>query len=80
MMSIDEQLSLFQEFLTKNDIWQANLLIKNIFNKNIENRDVFQTFYEFSIKIANWNLDIPTRKLFLEQAFSAVIFLVKMRY
>ncbi|MEK5379353.1 hypothetical protein [Niallia sp. FSL W8-0635] len=74
MMSIDEQLSLFQEFLTKNDIWQANLLIKNIFNKNIENRDVFQTFYEFSIKIANWNLDIPTRKLFLEQAFSAVIF------
>lgn len=74
MMSIDEQLSLFQEFITKNDIWQANLLIKNIFNKNIENRDVFQTFYEFSIKIANWNLDIPTRKLFLEQASSAVIF------
>lgn len=74
MMSIDEQLSLFQEFLTKNDIWQANLLIKNIFNKNIENRDIFQTFYEFSIKIANWNLDIPTRKMFLEQASSAVIF------
>lgn len=74
MMSIDEQLSLFQEFITKNEIWQANLLIKNIFNKNIENRDVFQTFYEFSIKIANWNLDIPTRKMFLEQASSAVIF------
>ncbi len=74
MMSIDEQLSLFQEFITKNDIWQANLLIKNIFNKNIENRDIFQTFYEFSIKIANWNLDIPTRKMFLEQASSAVIF------
>lgn len=74
MMSIDEQLSLFQEFITKNDVWQANLLIKNIFNKNIENRDVFQTFYEFNIKIANWNLDIPTRKLFLEQASSSVIF------
>lgn len=74
MITIDEQLSLFQEYLAKNEIWQANLLIKNIYNKNIGNLDVFHKFYEFSIKVAKWNLDIPTRKLFLEQASSALIF------
>jgi hypothetical protein len=74
MVTIDDQMSLFNEYFVKNEIWQANLLIKNIYNNNIGNLDVFQEFYEFSMKVANWNIDIPTRTMFLEQASSAVVF------
>lgn len=74
MITINGQLSIFNEYLEKNEIWQANLLIKNLFNKNIDNRDVFQEFYEFCTKIAQWNIDIPTRIMFLDQASSALVF------
>jgi transcriptional regulator NrdR family protein len=74
MLTVADQLALFDEYVEKNDIWKANTLVKNIYNKNIDNRDVFQIFFEFCIKIAKWNIDVPTRKVFLEQASSAIIF------
>ncbi|BCB02123.1 hypothetical protein [Bacillus sp. KH172YL63] len=74
MITTTDQLALFQEYFDKNDVWQANLIIKNLFNKNISDRDVFQAFFEFSMKIAKWNIDIPTRKVFLDQASSSILF------
>lgn len=44
MITTTDQLALFQEYFDKNDVWQTNLIIKNLFNKNISDRDVFQAF------------------------------------
>lgn len=73
-MKNETQLVLFEDYFNKNEIWQANLLIKNLFNKNIEDLHIFKKYYEFSIKIAKLNLDVPTRKTFLEQASSGLMF------
>lgn len=74
MYILDEQIGLFNEYFQNNDIWKANMLIKNIFNKNIDNREIFQIFFEFNVKITSWNVDTPTRKMFLNQASTAVVF------
>lgn len=74
MNKIDEQLELFDRYFEQNDVWKANILIKNIFNKNTDNQSVFQNYFEFCMKIASWNIDIHTREMFLDQASSAIIF------
>lgn len=73
-MNNTENIDLFTALMQNNDIPMANIVLKNKFNKNISNPIIFEEFLDFCIKISNWNIDLPTRKSFLEQAESAVIY------
>lgn len=65
---------LFNMLMENNDIWSANLVLKNNFNKNVGDEDSFKRFFDFSIKIAKWNINLASRSTFLEQAKSALVF------
>lgn len=67
-------LELFNKFYEKNDIINADLILKNIFNKNITDIDVFNKYFEFKINVSSWDIDIPTRKIFLSEAEKALIY------
>lgn len=69
-LSIEE---LFSQLIEKNDFWSANLLLKNSFNRNVEDVESFKRFFDFSLKVARWNINLDSRITFLEQAKSGLI-------
>ncbi len=71
---MESQTTLLEDLLNNNDIYSANILLKNKFNHNISDPGAFLEFFNFCMKISRWNIDLPSRKMFLDQADSAVIF------
>lgn len=74
MTITDSQNQLLEELISSNDIISANILLKNIFGKNVSDPLIFNKFFEFCMKISRWNIDLPSRKMFLDQADSALIY------
>ncbi|PLT33628.1 hypothetical protein [Bacillus sp. V5-8f] len=73
-MITESQNTFLEELINNNDIYSANILLKNIFSKNVSDPLVFNKFFEFCMKISRWNIDLPSRTMFLDQADSALIF------
>lgn len=69
-----EQLELFEELVRENNIWDAHMVIKNIYNKDISNQDIFIRYFDFACMIASWNIEITTRKYFISEAETALVF------
>lgn len=69
-----EELELFEELVRENNIWDAHMVIKNIYNKDISNKDIFIRYFDFACMIASWNIEITTRKYFINEAETALVF------
>ncbi len=63
---------MFEEKVASNEIWDAHALIKNLYNRNVENLEVFQRYFEFTCMIASWDIELDTRCYFLEEASTAL--------
>jgi hypothetical protein len=74
MTITESQNELLEELVNSNDIFSANILLKNIYGKNVSDPLIFNKFFEFCMKISRWNIDLPSRKMFLDQADSALVF------
>lgn len=68
------QLELFDELVKANNVYEAHLVIKNMYNKNIENKEIFEKYFDFSCMVASWNVELETRKYFIQQAETALVF------
>lgn len=71
---LDNKYDLFEKLYNSNDIYNADMVIKNLLNRNINDLDTFKTYYDFKIKVASWDIDIPTRKLFLNEVETGLIY------
>ncbi|NFO11187.1 hypothetical protein FDB29_08750 [Clostridium botulinum] len=67
------KLDLFKNYYEANDIIKADLVIKNLFNRNIEDSNILDEYLNFKLKVSSWNIDIPTRKIFIHEAENALI-------
>lgn len=60
-------MELFKE-LQDNNIWDAQIVGKNLFCKNPDDIFVFSEYFDFCIKVANYPVDIETRSFFINEA------------
>ncbi|MCL9662062.1 hypothetical protein L2089_15315 [Paenibacillus hunanensis] len=68
-----EQLALFEEKVISNEIWDAHLIIKNLYNRNVSDTELFQRYFDFTCKVANWDMELETRSYFLDEASTALV-------
>lgn len=66
-------LSIFEELYNKNDIYMADVVIKNLLNQEPGNQEIFKPFFDFKCKIANWEIDVVTRKRYIQEAKSGLM-------
>lgn len=66
------QTTLFEEKIAVNEIWDAHTLIKNEFNRHLDNPDIFKKYFDFACMIASWKIELNTRNYFLEEANTAL--------
>lgn len=67
-------MNLFEQFKAENKITDAILVGKNLFNKNPDNYDVFNSYFDFLCYLAEMLPDIEERKMFADQANTALAF------
>ncbi len=67
-----EQMELFNELISENKIWDAYIVIKNLFKKECGNKDIFSKFFDFACMVASWNIELSTRKYFINEAEMAL--------
>lgn len=72
--SIMEELDLYKQLLLKNDLENAHLVIKNIFNRNLSDLEIFKEYIDFCFRIAKLNIDLETRKYYVTEIDTAIIF------
>lgn len=68
-----EQLTLFEEKVASNEIWDAHAVIKNLYNRNVGDTELFQRYFNFACMVAAWDIELDTRHYFLEEAGTALI-------
>ncbi|MDD4728835.1 MAG: hypothetical protein PHN55_08815 [Dysgonamonadaceae bacterium] len=69
-----EQLNLFNKLVTQNCIWDAHTVGKNLYNKNLGDQTIFEKYFNFLILVAGYPIEIETRKYFVSEAETALIF------
>jgi len=67
-------MNLFEQFKSENKITDAVLVGKNLFNKNPDNYDVFNSYFDFLCYLAEMLPNIEERKVYAEQANTALAF------
>ena len=64
--------------LQENNIWDAQIVGKNLFCKNPADSYILSEYFDFCIKVANYPIDIETRNFFINEAeLSLTIFTEK---
>lgn len=61
-------MELFKKLFKENAIWDAQVVGKNQFCQNPGDENLFSTYFDFCIKVANWPVEIETRSFFLSEA------------
>lgn len=69
-----EQLDLFEKLVKENNIWDAHTVGKNLYNKNLGNKDIFEKYFDFVILVGSYPIEIDTRKYFATEAETALVF------
>lgn len=69
-----EELNLYKQLLLENDLENAHLVIKNIFNRNLSDLEIFKEYTDFCFRIAKLNIDLETRKYYVTEIDTAIIF------
>ena len=69
-----EELNLYKQLLLKNDLENAHLVIKNIFNRNLIDLEIFKEYTDFCFSTAKLNIDLETRKYYVTEIDTAIIF------
>lgn len=59
---------LFDQLVSQNNIWDAQLVGKNIFCKNPSDKKIFEIYFDFCIKICLFPIEMETRRFFLKEA------------
>lgn len=73
-MDINTQLNLFNKLKNENRINDANMVIKNLFNKFPGDEVIFKEFQNFNLIFAGLNIEMDIRQSFLDQALTANLF------
>ncbi len=66
-------LQLFKKLFDENNIYMADVVIKNMLNKSKGDTEIFNEFFEFKCRLASWDIDIHTRQASLQEAQAALI-------
>lgn len=69
-----EQLNLFDKLVSENNTWDAHIVGKNLFNKNLGNKEVFEKYFNFVVSVGSYPIEIDMRKYFITEGETALIF------
>ncbi|NCD09431.1 MAG: hypothetical protein EOL98_08400 [Negativicutes bacterium] len=69
-----KQLTLFEELVIKNNIWDAHTVGKNLYSKNLESKEMFMKYFDFLLMVAQYPIELETRKYFTSEAETALVF------
>jgi hypothetical protein len=69
-----EQLDLFEKLVSENSIWDAHTVGKNLYNRDLRNKDIFEKYFNFVILVGGYPIEIDTRKYFVTEAETALVF------
>lgn len=69
-----EQLDLFEKLVSENNIWDAHTVGKNLYNRDLSNKDNFEKYFKFVILVGSYPIEIDTRKYFVTEAETALVF------
>lgn len=69
-----EQLKLFDKLVAENNIWDAHIVGKNLYNRNLANKDIFEKYFNFVVTVSGYPIEIETRKYFVSEAETALLF------
>lgn len=64
---------MFEEKVASNEIWDAHAVIKNLYNRNVGDTELFRRYFNFACMVAAWDIELDTRHYFLEEAGTALI-------
>lgn len=59
---------LFDQLVSQNNIWDAQLVGKNLFCKNPFDKNIFELYFDFCIKVCLLPIEIETRRFFSKEA------------
>lgn len=67
-------IDLFNELIKKNEIWDAHTVGKNLYNKDLSNKELFAKYFNFVVAVSGYPIEIETRKYFINEAETALLF------
>ncbi|KLU64454.1 hypothetical protein DEAC_c36560 [Desulfosporosinus acididurans] len=63
---------LFEKLIQENNIWDAHIVAKNMFNRNLGRTDDFLQFFNFALSVAAYPIESDTRRFFAKEAETAM--------
>jgi hypothetical protein len=65
---------MFEKLVKENRIWDAHIVAKNAYNRNLSDRNAFERYFDFCLKIAQYPIEIENRTFFLREGETALTF------
>jgi hypothetical protein len=65
---------MFEKLVKENRIWDAHIVAKNAYNRNLSDRNTFERYFDFCLKIAQYPIEIENRTFFLREGETALTF------
>lgn len=72
-MVIQKKFDLFEKLFDRNDILEAHVIVRSLFNQNPGNQEVFVKYFDFLLKIGSWDIDLQTRKRYVGEAETSLV-------
>jgi hypothetical protein len=65
---------MFDNLVKENRIWDAHIVVKNEYSRNLAVIAVFEKYFDFCIKVAGYPIEIENRTFFMSEAQTALTF------
>lgn len=65
---------MFDKLVKENKVWEAHIVAKNAYNRDLANYDNFTKYIDFCLKVSQYKIELINRKFFLSEAETALTF------
>jgi len=65
---------MFDKLDKENRIWDAHIVAKNAYNRDLANQEAFGNYIDFCLKVSHYPIELNNRKFFLSEAETALTF------
>ena len=65
---------MFEKLEKENRIWDAHLVAKNAYNRDLANQETFEKYIDFCLKVSLYPIELTSRKFFLTEADTALTY------
>jgi hypothetical protein len=69
-----KETEMFDKLVKENRIWDAHIVAKNVYNRDLANQETFGKYIDFCLKVSQYPIELINRKFFLSEAETALTF------